>query len=138
MRANPAAAPARLIDAWRARVFGLVLSQHILVELDHTLEDRYFRQRLSPERVARSRRLLRTRAEIVPLTAEVHGVATHPEDDVVLATAVSAEAEYLVTGDSQLQLLGNYAGVAIVSPAAFLQVLTSEGGRSGQRSWGTE
>jgi uncharacterized protein len=50
-------------------------------------------------------------------------VATHPEDDLVLAAAVSAEAGYLVTGDRQLQQLGRFRGVDIVSPRAFLAIL---------------
>jgi predicted nucleic acid-binding protein len=48
-------------------------------------------------------------------------VATHPEDDLVLATAISAKAEYLVSGDTKLQRLGTYEGVKIVSPREFLE-----------------
>ena len=58
-----------------------------------------------------------------PVTVEVHGIATHPEDELVLATAVSAQADYLVTGDSQLQKLAAYQGVTIVSRREFLDVL---------------
>jgi predicted nucleic acid-binding protein len=53
-------------------------------------------------------------------------VATHPEDDLVLATAVSAHADYLVTGDRKLQRLGSYQGVRILSPREFLAVLAPE------------
>jgi predicted nucleic acid-binding protein len=53
----------------------------------------------------------------------VTGVASHPEDDPILATAVSASADYLVTGDRQLQRLGSYRGVSIVSPREFLDLL---------------
>lgn len=48
----------------------------------------------------------------------------HPEDDLVLAAAVSARADYRVTGDSKLQLRGRYQGVIILSPRAFLDLLT--------------
>jgi predicted nucleic acid-binding protein len=51
---------------------------------------------------------------------EVHGVATHSEDDLILATAVSAEADYLVMGDRKLQDLVTYEGVTIASPRQFL------------------
>ena len=54
------------------------------------------------------------------------GVATHPEDDLVLATAVSAQADYLVTRDRQLLKLGSYQGVAIVSPTEFLDELQKD------------
>ena len=60
------------------------------------------------------------------MTAEVHGVATHPEDDLILATAVSAKADYLVTGDKKLRELGSYQGVSIVSPREFLDILESQ------------
>ncbi len=64
----------------------------------------------------------------IPITTEVHGVATHPEDDLILATAVSAQADYLVTGDRQLQKLSSYQGVNILSPRSFLEVLQAPSG----------
>lgn len=57
------------------------------------------------------------------LTAFITGVASHPEDDVVLDAAVSAAVGFLVTGDKQLQRLGTFQGVRIVSPGSFLGLL---------------
>lgn len=54
-------------------------------------------------------------------------MATHPEDDLVLATAVSAQADYLITGDAMLRKLRTYEGVSIVSPREFLDVLEVDG-----------
>jgi predicted nucleic acid-binding protein len=53
-------------------------------------------------------------------------VATHPEDDLILATAVSARADYLVTGDQQLQGLGTYQDVTVASPRQFLEILAAQ------------
>jgi len=50
-------------------------------------------------------------------------MATHPEDDLILATAASARADYLVTGDRQLLALGTFEEIAIVTPRAFLDLL---------------
>jgi len=52
-------------------------------------------------------------------------VVTHPEDDLTLATAVSAKADYLVTGDQpMLRKVGNtYQGVNLITPIAFLAML---------------
>ncbi len=58
------------------------------------------------------------------MTISVQGVATHPEDDLILATAVSGGAQYLVTGDRQLLKLGNYQGVQIVTARDFLDRLS--------------
>lgn len=116
--------PAQVLDAWRARVYTLVVSEHILGELADTFEEPYFRKRLTPQEAAENIALLRARATITPITVQVHGVATHPEDDLVLATAVSAKADYLITGDAKLQRLTTYEGITIVSPLDFLEVLT--------------
>jgi predicted nucleic acid-binding protein len=43
---------------------------------------------------------------------------------VILATAVSARADYLVTGDRQLLALGEYQGVQMVTPRDFLAILS--------------
>jgi len=54
-----------------------------------------------------------------PLT----GVCRDPNDDMVLACALAAQAAYLVTRDKDLLVLQCYEGVAIVSPEAFLALL---------------
>jgi predicted nucleic acid-binding protein len=56
----------------------------------------------------------------------VQGVATHPEDDVMLATAISGGVDNLVTGDRRLREVGSIEGIAILSPREFLDLLTSE------------
>ncbi len=117
--------PDTILRNWRRRAFQLVLSEHILTELARTLEQPYFQSRLPEGQAERDVTLLRQAARVVPLTSQVTGVATHPEDDLVLATALSGQATYLVTGDTQLQRLGTYEGITIVSPRAFLDLLTN-------------
>lgn len=120
---NPQSAVVQALDAWRLGRYGLIISEHLLDELVHTFEDRYFQRRLTPSQMIRAQSLLRRRATLTPITVEVHGVATHPEDDLVLAAAVSAKADYLVTGDGKLQEIGSYEGVTIVSPRKFVENL---------------
>jgi putative PIN family toxin of toxin-antitoxin system len=122
-RRNPATAPAQFLDAWRDGRFDLVLSEHILGELARTLSLPYFRRYVSPTDADAFVALLRTDAVVVPLTVAVEGVATHPEDDLVLATSLSGRVDYLVTGDSKLQGLGAYQGVILVTPRDFILLL---------------
>ena len=122
----PTSTPGQLLQAWQARRFDLVLSDHILTELLSTLQDPYFRRRLSTRQIQGALRTLRRRSQVTPLTVSVSGVATHPEDDLILAAAVSAGVDYLVTGDGHLQRLGTYEGVEIVSPRQFLELLEAE------------
>ena len=51
-------------------------------------------------------------------------VTGDPDDDVILATAVAAEVSVLISGDRKHLLpLGEYAGVRILTPQAFLAEL---------------
>jgi len=120
---SQASVPGQILLAWHASRFQLILSTPILTELARALETPYFRRRLGHEdRIA----LLRALAELavmVEIVGDVPRQATHPEDDLILATAQAAQAQYLVTGDKHLQALGAYQGSTIVSPRAFLDLL---------------
>ena len=108
---------------FRAKTFTLIVSEHILAELADTFTDAYFTRRLSAAAIADALDALRIDALIQPITVDVTGVASHPEDDVVLATALSASAPYLVTGDKRLLQRGTYRGTQLLSPRAFLALL---------------
>jgi putative PIN family toxin of toxin-antitoxin system len=123
---HPVPAPGQLIAAWLAKRYTLAQSDHLLAELARTFARAYFTLRLTANERRDNVALVRDEATIVAVSVSVRGVATHPEDDVVLATAVSAGADYLVTGDLKLQRLGAFQGVRIVSPRAFLAVLEHE------------
>lgn len=83
----------------------------------------YWSVRFQPCERVRSVLILRARATIVTPVATVRGVASHEEDDIVLATADAGNAAYLVTGDYGLQRLGTFEGITIASPWDFLSVL---------------
>lgn len=68
-------------------------------------------------------RLLRQATGHVIPTAVVRSIAPHPEDDAVLAAAVSTHAEYLVTGDRDFLRVRHYQGTELITPRAFLVVL---------------
>jgi putative PIN family toxin of toxin-antitoxin system len=91
--AKPERAPAQLLRLWQEQRFALVVSAEILTELLNTLADSYFRRHLTAEQIDRAWLLLQEEAISTPLTSRISGVASHPEDDHVLATAVSAHAE---------------------------------------------
>lgn len=118
---------ARLIDAIREGRFELSLSEPILIELRRTLARPYYAARINPTTAAAYVRTLVALSSIVPITEDVHHVATHPEDDLILATAVSARADYLVTGDQPLRSIGSIQNIPVVSPADFLHAITQGG-----------
>jgi len=109
--------------------FELVTSRHILDEVSRTFEKPYFVRRLTPSQITRAKDLLGQQSRVVSPDATVVGVATHPEDDLVLATAVAGECRYLVTGDGPLRNVSTYRDISIVTPAEFLEVLEGEARR---------
>jgi len=122
---TPISTPGEVVRQWRRGAYTLVISQHIIAELRRTLRKPYFRSRLTSREISEAVTLLRLRAALTPITAHVSGIATHPGDDEVLATAVSGRVDYLVTGDRPLQEVGSYRGVTILSPAIFVQRVLS-------------
>jgi putative PIN family toxin of toxin-antitoxin system len=97
-----------IVDAWRSGQFKVIVSAPSLDELERTLQKPYFRRYLTEKQSSRFLKLLQRRASVSPITVSVHEIATHSEDDVILATAISAKADYLVTGDTKLQRLEMY------------------------------
>ena len=126
VRRDRRAAPVQILEAWRAGEFELAISEVILEEVSRTLRKPYFKARLSDDQIERALLLLRRRALTVSLKVEVLGIATHPEDDLILASALSAEADWLVTGDAALQTLAEHGGVQIISPRDFVNILQSQ------------
>jgi uncharacterized protein len=51
----------------------------------------------------------------------VTGVSRDPDDDAILAAALEGCADYIVTGDQDLLTIGDYQGIRIIIPRAFLQ-----------------
>jgi putative PIN family toxin of toxin-antitoxin system len=115
--------PGLILQAWHRHRFELVISHHLIAEVERTLDKPFFRARINRADADAIMLALRTVARRTLIVAAVSDIATHLEDDLVLATAVSGSVDYLVTGDRQLLKLGSYQGVSIVSPRAFLALL---------------
>ncbi|MBA3947820.1 MAG: putative toxin-antitoxin system toxin component, PIN family [Herpetosiphonaceae bacterium] len=122
--ASRTAAPGALLHAWRAGIFELVVSDPLITEVARTLQKPYFLKRLTNEQITQAIILLYTEGQRTVINVTVTGIASHTEDDLVLAAAVSGHADYLVTGDRDLQKLTLFQGVTVLSPRAFLDLIT--------------
>ncbi|CAN5720788.1 putative toxin-antitoxin system toxin component, PIN family [soil metagenome] len=120
-------APAVLLRSWMLGRFTLIVSEEILAEVEQSAFSKpYFQRALPAEARARAFAVLRRNALIVDLTETAPGIAPDPDDDHVLAAALSAQTGYLVTGDRALRALGSHAGVRLVTPREFLEMIETE------------
>lgn len=109
--------PARLIAAalgGRAQMF---LSLPMLLELQETLQHPKFASRLAGRGETPQTLAARFRAacrESVPARITPPAELRDPDDVHVLACAVAAGADAIVTGDKDLLALGTYAGIPII------------------------
>lgn len=60
---------------------------------------------------------------IVTDVPDIRGVVRDPNDDMIIACAVGAGADYIVTRDKDLLSLGEYEGIRMIKPETFLHVL---------------
>lgn len=97
----------------------VAVSQYIHDEILRVLTSKFEHEGAEVE--AQLRELL-VQALWVELTGEVSGVCRDPADDPILETAWKAQAAYLVAGDKDLLTLGEFRGVSIISPGAYIEL----------------
>jgi putative PIN family toxin of toxin-antitoxin system len=100
----------------------LFTSPTLLAELEDVLSRRKFTRRLDLAGVGRQDLILgyATLARVI-LPAEIPPViAEDPDDDEVLACALAAHAEMIVSGDRHILSLAVFQGIRIVKPAELM------------------
>lgn len=60
--------------------------------------------------------------EIVDISGTVNGICRDPADDKFISCAVSASADYIVSGDKDLYDLGRYKSIKIINVNALLEL----------------
>jgi putative PIN family toxin of toxin-antitoxin system len=63
------------------------------------------------------------KATLIEIARDLKGICRDPKDDMIVECALLANAEFLVSGDRDLLILGDCAGIAIVTPRAFLGLI---------------
>lgn len=114
--------PAAILDAWLAGRFDLVTSREQIEEFKRAASYPRLRPSLPRRAVGRLINRLR-RAEVVLDRLRRVGDSPDPGDDYLLAMAVAAGAQALVTGDKPLLRLKFFASTRIVSPRAFATLI---------------
>lgn len=118
---------AMLVDEHLAHErFTLVSAPELLEELARVL--RYPRLQRYYDAATRDRfvALIAALSEIVELPAEIPRISRDPADDRIIACAVVARADVIVSGDNDLLQLKQVSGIPILTAAQFLAQLAVE------------
>ena len=115
-----------LFHAFVAGRYTLLLPEWLIDELTNSVQTNpRLAKRISITQLNRFTALLREAAEqIAEIETPIPVVSRDLDDDYVLAYALVGNADYLVTGDKDLLALeGLIAGLEIVTPAQFVEIL---------------
>lgn len=114
-----------LVEAAILGTYTLLIPSELIQELKEKLTTKiYLRQRIPLEAAQNFINAILTVAEqLSPITQSIPAVGRDLKDDYLLAYAVVGEADYLVTGDQDLQVLKRIQNVKILSPSGFLHIL---------------
>jgi putative PIN family toxin of toxin-antitoxin system len=117
--------PRRMLDAARAGQIVLFTSTVLIVELEDVLKREKFVQRLGQAGVD-SRNLVLGYAALARLVTPVTidpVILADADDDAVLACALAAQAEAIVSGDRHLLSLKEYEHINILTATELLEEL---------------
>ena len=112
----------KLVVLWQKGIIIPVISKDTFQELRSVLE--YPKFSLSQEEINTiiGNEIL-PHFEVVEVTKDIKGVCRDAADDKFIACALSASADYIVSGDRDLCDLNRYKSVKIVTPSDFLKIL---------------
>ena len=121
--------PRQIVDSWLARTFTLVTSPYLIEELRHVLAYPRIasRLRLSEYELTLLFDTLIALAEVKLDVNPLPGVTRDPKDDAVIACAFASQADYVVSGDQDILILGEYEGTRMIAPVDFLGILAESG-----------
>ena len=114
-----------IIEAGFESKYKLLLPHNVINELNQKLTGKkYLSSRISKADAQELLEVLTKVADVIPeITELIPKVTRDKKDDFLLACAVVGEADYLVSGDKDLQVIKNVQGVKIVSPIEFSEIL---------------
>ncbi|MBS7653431.1 MAG: putative toxin-antitoxin system toxin component, PIN family [Candidatus Bathyarchaeia archaeon] len=104
----------------------LILSRGILEEFLEVTEELKIRRYVDEGDIIAFVRVLGAISKIVSVRSKFKIINEDPPDDVILRTAKDGRADYIVSGDKHLLLLGEFRGIKIVSVSEMLRLLEED------------
>ena len=116
--------PHRFLQAARERRIALFTSTTLLTELTDILGRRKFEKKISTSTLTIDQIIDRYAAlAAVVRPVSVPRIAADPDDDVVIGTALAAQADLIVSGDADLLTIQSYEGIRIVKASTAIELI---------------
>jgi len=107
----------RLMIRARKQEFSLVLCDDIIIEFEGILKKKF---KINSADVSEISTIVSEAAsEIIHDLSPVPNICRDPNDNMIIACAVDAQAGYIVTGDEDLLILKKYKNIVIINPRNF-------------------
>lgn len=115
--------PHALLEHVRNGTVTLISSPALLAELARVIDRPKFDVILARTNTSRAQTLAEVRllAEVIDPPPLAQPVCRDPDDDAVLALAIAAQADVVISGDDDLLCLTSFEGIPILAPAQALQ-----------------
>ncbi len=119
--------PERLVEAAGEGGLECIPSEALIAELAGILHRTKFAAKLKQKNLSAAEIIARYReiAETIEAVPIEEARLRDPDDAAVLACALAARAEAIVSGDNDLHALGSYQGILVLSPAECLRRLAA-------------
>lgn len=117
---------AMIIEKVEQKEIHLFISREILEELEGVLKREKFSKRLEGKEYTIEKAVAKIAliATLIESKHKINVIKQDPSDNRVLECAVSAKASVIVSGDSHLLNLKNYAEIDILSATEFIEQTT--------------
>ena len=125
---NKSGIPAKLLQAWQDHDFLLIISDQMLEEMRRVLQYPHIKNKynLKDDDIAKVIDTIERFAVVLHDVGGVDVISEDPDDNKVLACAIAAEADFIVSGDKHLLKLGKFEDIPIMTAKGFLKKMEYE------------
>lgn len=105
-----------LLKRAKLKEFELFVCPVIIEEIENVLEQKFKVEREIIQEVVE---LIKEASVSVNAIEKIEGVCRDKDDDLILSCGISANADFIISGDKDLLEIKEYRGIRIISPRNF-------------------
>lgn len=112
----------QIIELWKSGRISLITSRRLVEELVEIMQD--FKIKLPAVIVHEWRNIIFDNSHTVVPTEEIDIVKEDSDDNILFETAISGNAQYIVTQDKAVLKINNFRGIKVLKPEDFLRLFS--------------